>query len=216
MLVSHKYKFIFLKAKKVSGTSTEAFLERYCLSDELEKSHQHKHESDETISEFGIIGNRITQIYDKWYHHKSADEIRRDIGDKIWNSYVKICNIRNPFDVAVSYYCRQIPFEANKTEFENFIKKQETIDYLLTNKQIWSYDGKFNFDFYIRQENLKIDLENLIKKINLPFYDLNIPTYKMRHIRPHYSQYYNENTRKIIEHHFKDELKFFNYSFEIK
>lgn len=38
MLISHKYKFIFLKAFKVSGTSTESFLERYCLSDEDKKN----------------------------------------------------------------------------------------------------------------------------------------------------------------------------------
>jgi hypothetical protein len=216
MLVSHKYKFIFLKAKKVSGTSTEAFLERYCLSDEQEKIHKHTHEVSEQESEYGIIGNRVTQIYDKWYNHKPALELKRDIGDDIWNNYKKICNIRNPFDIAVSYYCRQHPMPANKQMFEKFLKDPETIKYLLTNKAIWSINGEFSHDFYIRQENLEEDLSSLIKELNLPFYDLDIPTYKMKHKRPHYSAYYSFKSRNIIETYFKEELKYFGYKFEIK
>jgi len=213
MLVSHKYKFIFLKAKKVSGTSTEAFLERYCLSDELEKTHQHTHEVNEQETQYGIIGNRITQIYKKWYNHKPAKELRRDLGVETWNAYKKICNIRNPFDVAVSYYTRKVYIKPDKAVFEKFLKDPETVRYLLSNRDIWSIDGNLTYDFYIRQENLKEDLDNLIQELKLPFYDLDIPTYKMRHKREHYSEYYNENSRVIIEKLFEKELDHFGYSF---
>lgn len=215
MLVSHKYKFIFLKAKKVSGTSTEAFLERYCLSDDLEKTHQHTHEVAEQETKYGIIGNRITQKYKKWYNHKPAEELRRDLGQTTWNEYKKICNIRNPFDIAVSYYTRQEYIKPDKKAFENFLKDPRTVNYLLSNRNIWSIDGNLSYDFYIRQENLKEDLDNLIKQLDLPFYDLDIPTYKMKHKREHYSAYYNNESKAIIEKLFEKELKHFNYTFDL-
>jgi hypothetical protein len=35
MIVSHKYKFIFLKTKKTAGTSIEISLSRYCDEDDI-------------------------------------------------------------------------------------------------------------------------------------------------------------------------------------
>ena len=53
MLVSHLYKFIFIKSLKTAGTSTEVFLEQYCISD-IEESHWR----GAIATEEGIIGKR--------------------------------------------------------------------------------------------------------------------------------------------------------------
>lgn len=216
MLVSHKYKFIFLKAKKVSGTSTEAFLERYCLSDEMEKTHKHNHKVEEHESEYGIIGSRLTKPYKKWYNHKLPLEIKMDIGDDIWYSYKKICNIRNPFDIAVSYYYfknkKSDDFKPSESNFTVFLL--DNFQYLLDNKKFWKYDDKFSHDFYIRQENLKTDLINLTNELNLPLYTTELPEYKITQNRPHYSVFYNNKTIKMITDNFGDVMEHFKYKFE--
>lgn len=217
MLISHKYKFIFLKAKKVSGTSTEAFLERYCLSDEDEKKHIPQHSTDELVSEWGIVGSRLKDI-GKWYNHKNPIDIKRDIGYEIWNSYSKICNVRNPYDIAVSYYYfhhKDLPvtFNPSVLDFERFLQSDHAMTYLLANKKFWMENGKFSHEFYIKQENLQQDLINLVEKLNLTLYNIDIPEYKKNETRPNYSVLYNNVSKKIIEDNFSDVLNYFNYNF---
>jgi len=215
MLISHKYKFIFIKAKKVSGTSTEAYLERYCLSNEDEKTHTHTHKIKEIVSDYGIIGSRLTIPFGKWYNHKKPDEIKNHVGFEIWNSYKKICNIRNPYDIAASYFFFE---NKNNQNFNPSVKNFElyldlNIYELLDNKKFWMSNGLFFNDFYIRQENLKNDLYDMIHKLNIPLYESDLPTYKITPNRPHYSLLYNEKTKKIISQNFGDILEKFKYVF---
>jgi hypothetical protein len=212
MLISHKYKFIYLRPKKVAGTSTEAFLERYCLPDELESTHQPQHTREEEVTSDGILGSRRVKK-NNWFAHKLPKDIKTEVGEEIWNSYVKVCNIRNPFDLAVSFYTRKEYLPPNKNEFEIFLSDEKNLKTLLKNKKIWSENGSFSHDYYIRQENLVDDLNKLMDSLKLPNYNAEIPTYKVKHTREHYSQYYNIKTKKIIEDNFKEELEFFNYSF---
>lgn len=218
MLISHKYKFIFLKARKVSGTSTEAYLERYCLSDEEEKIHENAHATEEIVSDYGIIGSRLSKPSKKWYNHKLPLDIKKDIGDDIWFSYKKICNIRNPFDIAVSMYffknTKNANFKPSINNFEFFLN--DNIINLIDNKKFWRIENKFSHDFYIRQESLKEDLLNLVNELNLPLYTTEMPTYKIIPNRPHYSTLYNNNTIKIITDNFGDVLEHFKYKFEKK
>jgi len=215
MLISHKYKFIFIKARKVSGTSTEAFLERYCLSDDEEKTHVHSNERQELVSDFGVIGSRGVKPRPIWFGHKKPDDIKNEIGAEIWDSYSKICNIRNPYDIAVSHYYfvnRKNPnFTPSIYNFESHLN--EKLPNLLDNKKFWMSDGVFFHDFYLRQENLKSDLDNLINQLNLPSYESELPTYKMVANRPHYSSFYNKKTKRIIKNNFGDVIERFEYSF---
>lgn len=218
MLISHKYKFIYIKCYKVGGTSTESFLERYCLHDNLEKSHTFNHETEEKVSEYGIIGTRSSNAKTKWFNHKTPKDIKNDIGDLIWNSYMKISNVRNPYDIAVSfYYFHNITsdnFKSSMKGFETYL--DNNLSYLIQNKKFWKIDDKFSHDFYIKQENLKEGLLNLIKQLNLPQYTTEIPQYKVIPNRPHYSTLYNDNTKKLIEKNFGDVLEHFQYKFEKK
>jgi len=215
MLISHKYKFIFIKARKVSGTSTEAYLERYCMSDIDEERHIPSHGISEYVSDWGIIGSRLTKPFGKWFNHKKPLEIKNEIGDEIWNSYKKICNIRNPYDVAVSLFFfknqKNLNFDPNTKSFEKFLN--QNLNNLLDNKGYWKVNGNFTHDFYLRKENLKEDIFKLIETLSLKKYESEIPLFK-KIDRPHYSKFYNSITKKIIYNNFEDVLEHFKYKFE--
>lgn len=217
MLVSHRYNFIFAKAKKVASTTTEAYLERYCVHADDESTYIHQHASDERITESGIIGSRMRgkKGTKKWFNHKPTASIKQDLGEDIWNSYVKIVNIRNPYDLAVSLYHDTGHNSKNPVEFENFLKKDKFKNMLISNREIWTLDGEYVFDYYLRQEFLEEDILKMIKDLNMPVYKDTLPTYK-KIDREHYSVYYNENSKRIISEIYAEELKMFNYNFELK
>lgn len=215
MLVSHNYKFIFIKTRKTANTSTEAFLERLCVDPDIMESYSPEHSADEIESEFGIIGSRWRGKVGKrkWFNHKPVPEIKRDLGEDLFNSYRKVCNIRNPYDLAVSYYHFMGNKELSKTRFESFIKNPSTIRTLKTNSDLWSDEGVYNFD-YIRMESLQSDLDAFLQKIdcrsNASFF---LPHFKKSEGRENYRNYYNEASRQAVEQIYGKEIELFSYKF---
>jgi hypothetical protein len=213
MLVSHRYKFIYLKAKKVAGTSIESYLERYCISMDEEAIYTTKHDADSKSDNHGIIGNRMSGKSDGiWYNHKTVPEIKKDLPTDVWGTYFKICNIRNPYDMMVSWYHSQTGNQGvNKNKFVDFLKDDFNQKLILKNKDIWSEDGQYNFN-YIRFEYIEEDLFKIMNKLKLPKYDISIPKFKVSN-RGEWKDYYNDNTMEIVYNMFKEEINYFNYKF---
>ena len=61
VLVSHRYKFIYLAGYKVASTSVAAFFERYCLPEDQEANHEPKCESRLITTKAGFIGPRPSE-----------------------------------------------------------------------------------------------------------------------------------------------------------
>ena len=59
VLISHKYKFIYIKNVKVAGTSVESFFEKYCMNPD--KKYVKSERINTKISKYGIIGFRGIQ-----------------------------------------------------------------------------------------------------------------------------------------------------------
>ena len=58
VLVSHKYKFIYIKNKKVAGSSVESFFGKWCI--DPKKDYNYNDKISEHNDEFGIIGSRLS------------------------------------------------------------------------------------------------------------------------------------------------------------
>ena len=101
MLVSHKYKFIYIKSGKTAGTSTEVYLQKACFQTLVIKEP-----SEEIVNDDGIVGMRADNAKTEarqFYNHMTAADIQREIPE-LFEKYLKICNVRNPFDILVSRY----------------------------------------------------------------------------------------------------------------
>ena len=84
--------------------------------------------------------------------YKPAKKIKRDLGKDLFNTYYKFCNIRNPYDIAVSFYCwgetkkchHIIPSSSKTTDpslknkFNKWLKHEKTQKLLYSNIKIWS------------------------------------------------------------------------------
>lgn len=217
MLVSHKKKFIYLKAHKVAGTSIELILEPFCRDDGKEPTHV----TDEYISKSGVVsvrhqnwGGKMTEGL--WKNHDLPKKIIKNLGKEIYNSYFKICAIRNPYDLMVSLYHWRGNNKINEEEFYKFIKKIKN-DFkqgindgqvIKNNKVFW---GEGNV-FYIRYENLKEDLLKLSNQL-----DLNLDLNNLKHLkkseRGDYRLYYNEESKEIVQSLFDQEIEKFGYEF---
>ena len=129
VLVSHKYKFIYIKNKKVAGTSVESFFGQFCINPE--KKYDFSHSIIQSIDDYGIIGCRVlgVGINDIWKNHKNAISIKNDLGNDKFNEYFKFCVIRNPYDVMVSlYFFNKLQAEERSSvefteQFKDFAKR---------------------------------------------------------------------------------------------
>jgi hypothetical protein len=206
VIVSHRYNFIYIKNKKVAGSSVESFFGQFCINPL--KSYNFKDLIDESISKYGIIGCRLTGEGKNWFSHKKAIQIREDLGNTIFDKYVKFCVIRNPYEKMVSLYY----YMNTKMSFLEFVKK-----YNCNNVNIHSIDGKSVCDYFIRYENLKEDIIKLCKILKIKDHDISLlPHHKKSNCNKQYSYLYNKESKKIVFEKHKIEFKLFNYKFETK
>tara|TARA_Y100000589_G_C27174445_1_gene638138 strand:- start:423 stop:1088 length:666 start_codon:yes stop_codon:yes gene_type:complete len=220
VLVSHKYKFIYIKNKKVAGSSVESFFGKYCINPN--KNYQYTDKVDLHIDDYGIVGARTVngKGQNLWGEHKRADAILKDLGEKKFNEYIKFCVIRNPYDKMVSkfFWKKKNVDEDSLDQFYKFCKQ-----HVMVNLPIHSINNKSVCDYFIRYENLEEDIINLCKKLKITDYDIKyLPTHKKgcRGKNDGYRKFYiNKNNKRaekarnrVYENH-KKEFQLFGYQF---
>lgn len=211
MLISHHYRFIYLKTHKTAGTSTEIFLEQYCFP-ELQESHSREC----TVNEHAIVGARWQHVQYKnipFYNHMASQLVLHRIGRDTFEKYTKIANIRNPFDLMVSNYL----FNRIRLPFKNWIMSKTPV---YNEKVFWDtilfLEGRMIIDKIIRYESLAEDIERVRQDLGLPK-----PTRPLNHYKKtsdarrgrSYADYYDDNTRSVVEEIFAPYLTMFGYSF---
>ena len=230
VLVSHIYKFIYMKNRKVAGSSVESFFGRYCL--DPRKTYSYEDSMSEHIDEFGIIGSRSPCRFrpvgprpdDRWRAHKEAAAIREDLGGSMFDRYLKFCVIRNPYDKTVSdYYWLHHHWEPHlRPSFKEFVKRTGTS----VDLSIHSIGGRNVCDYFIRFEHLEEDMGALCDRLGIDSllrirkgsrsYDLSLlPRHKSEYRQDghkHWSEYYDEETRRIVYDRHKEEFDLFGYS----
>ena len=178
MIILHDERVIFLKTRKVAGTSFEIALSRFAGSSDVITPIE---KDDEAIRR--SKGYRGPQNYRKplwslflqptrrdfrglsrgklparFFPHISAKEVRYLVGPRIWNSYTKLSIIRDPWDYAVSSY-----FWAKRHgdcgEFDTWCRSNEHL--LTANKRQYFIDNEYVIDIMVRYEHFDEDMRAL-------------------------------------------------------
>lgn len=156
MIISHKYKFIFIKTAKTAGTSLEVFLSSVCSSDDI------------LTPIYPQVAPHFPRNHEGYYNHMPACEIRDSIGRNIWNDYFKFCVERNPWDKTVSYFHMAKARYGEKLTMDEYLESGELpINYPLYTDI--DNPKKIIVDRVLYYETLLSDLEEIFSDLGITF-----------------------------------------------
>ena len=228
MIISHQYKFIFIKTKKTAGTSIEVFLSQSCEENDIvtpivprifpHRERNHKGlwnplpeilENKKYQKRFAsTIGDLLNQR--KFYNHIPAWVLRQRVPKNIYDNYFKFCVERNPWDKTLSHYHRVKDRRGKDFSIEKYFQEKNfSINYpLYTDRK-----GGLIVDKVLKYETLIEDLLQVFGMLGIPFLgDLGVRA-KSEHRtdRRHYKSIFTNEQRLLIEKNFANEIQMHGY-----
>jgi len=209
-MISEQHKIIFIHIFKTGGQSLDHFFgwNKQKVKNSIVNKNL-KYRSSHSCSEY------LNLLEDSGF--------ASNFDEDCWNKYFKFAIVRNPYDRVISFYhYLQNKFKF-KIGFNEFIKLFHTNQKLLMQKtriskshledmkktMCWFLDKDIDKIYRFEDSSTWTEIAKL-NSINNEIEHSNKSKHK------HYSEYYNEESKKIIELLYKEDLDRFNYSFENK
>lgn len=231
MIVSHQSKFIFVKPKKVAGSSVELFLSKFCGADDIitplaedEELHRlgpspRNYKSDKLMQ--GKLFKTVGRIIGRpvfglrgFRQHTHAWHAKLLLGPEIWDSYFKFTIERNPWDRQVSLYHWHYRGRAEPPPFDSFIRNPLRRK-ISPNYDIYAIGGEVAADFVCHYHRLERDLAAVLERLGLEG-PVTLPRAKsgFRKEKKHWREYYTPQTRDLVAGWYRREVEAFGYSFD--
>lgn len=159
MIISHKYKFIFIKTHKTAGSSVEVDLSSKCS------------DTDVVTTLEPVEKNHFPRNYKGYKNHMTLEEVRNELKNmNKFNSYFKFCVEREPVDKLLSYFYWKNRNDLTSIHFKRYIDFlwENFIFQLYSNNfnfHHWTIDGKLAVDKILKYENLKEELTQTCKQL---------------------------------------------------
>jgi hypothetical protein len=201
-MIDHTKKMIFVHIPKNAGESIEKCLGGYGDKKKL----------------WGIEKGVVLQ-------HLKACELQEKIGDQVFNDYFKFTFVRNPFSKCLSEYFWEKTYLNESLNFNDWVKlklgdlinQSENNTTTLRQKHNleqykFIYDASDNclVDFIGRFEKLQEDFDLICDKIGVPRQQL---PHKNKSKHKHYTEYYEDEIREIVEKKYEQDIEYFGYEF---
>ena len=176
MIFLRKHNLLFLKPRKVAGTSFEIALSRYAgpqdivtaisPDDEAERrrrGYQGKANFRYPVHELTRamikpVAKELRYPY-KFYNHITAAEARERLGADVFDAAFKVSIVRDPADMLVSYYFHSGPGDPDPRAFAEWARKNPAFANI--NETQYFIDGEFVIDHMLRFENFAEDIAAL-------------------------------------------------------
>lgn len=189
MIISKKHKFIFIKNRKVAGSTVEHLLHPYLGPDDV-------------FTKDGENGHISHKVVSSRYPSE-------------WKGYYKFAIERNPWEKCVSAYEWHKKIKPEKVKDKTFEKYMEYYPNMLPCDWHKYADNNILVDDVFTVEKIS-ELYNMLNdkfSIDIPeeiYYNTKLKQVK----RDHYSTYYTEKSKAMVELFFKNEIKHFGWEYE--
>ncbi len=211
MLISHSHKFVMIHVYKVAGSSIRGVLNPYAAISWRQSSLKDKW--------IGVKNLNHKCFSSQFGGHDKAVDLKENFPNQLFENYFKFAFVRNPWDWQVSLYMfglkdkNHYQHELFKSfvDFEAYLDWRIKEDLHLQKDFVVDKEGKLLVDFIGRLENLQKDFMHICKEVKVP--TVNLPHLNKSNSRK-YQSFYNENTKQKVAEAFKEDIEFFNYSYD--
>jgi hypothetical protein len=198
MIISHKYRFIFIKTIKTAGTSIEAYLSPHC------------DERDIVTPLIPPVEGHIPRNHGSFYNHYSAWGARQVIDPAIWKDYFKFCVERNPWDKTVSDFSMNNARAGNRFEFQDYFSRGR---FCRSWELYTDDDGSLLVNRVLHYENLNQELGDVFSDLGIPWSgNLDVWAKSGHRVdRKPYQEWYSPEQAAVVAKVFAEEIKAFGY-----
>lgn len=224
MIISHRYRFVYVKTRKTASTSLEIALSKYCGPEDVITAITPNNQAERARLGYpgpqnqhvrSPAGREITVL-----HHAPVGLAREILGER-WRDYFFFTFERNPFDRIISQYYWEVRPEPWPKGAEPFIPQsiEDLLRHgspeLLSNWPLYSDGDALAVDFVGRYEDFEDNLQTVSERIGLPE-PIEMPGLKakagFRRDLRHYRQVLTDTERALVETVCRRELEAFGYS----
>ena len=217
MIVSHKYRFIFLRTEKTASSSLTRALQSVLDENDMQASMRRPAWAKYSPIHHGALKLHFPQQFGL-HTHATASQVRDVLGRKIFDSYYKFAVERNPWDRQVSLYAHREwkkgkPADHFDRDMQSFIYRNTT--YVRPNNwSIYAIGREIVADRVMRYERLTEEIDALFTTLGIPLPG-DMPRLRSYTTdRPHYSTYYSAPTRDLVARWYAKEIETLDYKFE--
>ncbi len=170
MLISHEYKFIFIKTKKTAGTSIEVELSKLMGPQDV-VTPINPHEIGHEQRNFRPTGPINRLLRRKYYNHMPATKVRKLVGAATFDNYFKFCVEREPVSKCISLYSMQ----KNSPDHQSTGGQLSWEDYVdrghfpLDHDKYLDENGNLMVDRIVKYEKLHAELTDIGEQLGFQF-----------------------------------------------
>lgn len=154
----------------------------------------------------------------KMNSHATAKEIQNQLGQEKFKQYFSFAFVRNPWDWQVSLYEYALKDSGHYQHqlfksfgsFEKYIHWRVQEAPRLQKEFVCDQSGEIIIDFVGRFENLDADFKQITNKLQLT--NCHLPKTNST-VRKPYRDYYNEETKDLVNRTFAEDIELFNYTY---
>ena len=219
MIVSHRWRFIFIKTTKTASTSVELALSGHLGPDDAmgaiqEHPGQNHFASLRDYSPKDLAKLVIRRRRKAWLMNHSPGALVRDRLPAAWNDYFKFAVERNPWDRAISLYYWKNRTEKRPGSLHDFLVKDfEALNHLKrTGWGLYTIDGKVAVDRILRYESLDSEFALVCETLGLPLSTLPRAKGTLRTDRRDYREVMCHEAQTRVASVFADEIALMGYA----